>query len=161
MSDENSLRAQLRASFKNRAMVYVEVYRVLAEELGPQRAAELLKRAIYRRGCAVGEHFKAFGPSDLKGLEKAFLDFIPDDGRMFEPEVVKSDGEHLEIQFHACPLKQAWQEEGLPEAEIANMCEIAGVVDNGTFETAGFKFRSETWKSGREGCCRLFIEKGR
>jgi len=160
MSDENTLRAQLRASFKNRAMVYVEVYRVLEEELGPQRAAELLKRAIYRRGCAVGEHFKAFGPADVKGLEKAFLDFIPDGGRMFEPEVLASDGERLEIQFHACPLKDAWREEGLSDAECARMCEIAGVVDNGTFEAAGFEFRSQTWQPGREGCCHLFISKG-
>jgi len=36
----------------------------------------------------------------------------------------------------------------------------AGVVDNGTFESAGFEFRSETWQPGRAGCCHLFITKG-
>ena len=160
MSEVETLRAQLRASFKNRAMVYLEVYRVLEEEFGRARAAELLKRAIYRRGCAVGEHFKAHGPTDLAGLEKAFVGFLPDGGRMFAPEVVRNDGRELEIQFHACPLQDAWREAGLPEADVAHLCEIAGVVDNGTFEAAGFEFRSETWRPGREGCCHLFISKG-
>lgn len=160
MSEVESLRAQLRASFKNRAMVYLEVYRVLEEEYGKARAAELLKRAIYRRGCEVGEHFKAFGPTDLAGLEKAFVGFLPDGGRMFEPEVLRNDGRELEIQFGACPLQDAWREAGLPEDAVATMCEIAGVVDNGTFESAGFKFRSETWRPGRAGCCHLFISEG-
>ncbi|UCE31102.1 MAG: L-2-amino-thiazoline-4-carboxylic acid hydrolase [Burkholderiales bacterium] len=160
MSHEDTLRAQLWASFKNRAMVYYEVYKVLEEEFGAQRAAELLKRAIYRRGCAIGQRFSDLGPGDLAGLEKAFLAFIPDQGRVFEPRVIRSDGEALEIQLGRCPLKEAWLEAGLTDGEVARMCEIAGVVDNGTFEAAGFGFRSETWQPGREGCCHLFISKG-
>ena len=160
MSDENTLRAQLWASFKNRAMIYLEMHRVLSEELGEARADELLKKAIYRRGLAIGQHFARFGPGDLAGLKTAFLDFIPDDGKVFAPQVLASDATQLEIQLCRCPLKEAWQEAGLSEAEVAKMCEIAGVVDNGTFEGAGFSFRSETWQPGREGCCHLFIGKG-
>lgn len=160
MSDENTLRAQLWASFKNRAMIYLEMYRVLSEDLGAERAEALLKKAIYRRGLAIGEQFARFGPDDLAGLQKAFLGFIPDDGKVFAPQVVASDASRLEIQLTRCPLKEAWQEAGLSDAEVAKMCEIAGVVDNGTFEGAGFAFRSETWQCGREGCCHLFIEKG-
>lgn len=157
---EETLRAQLDASFRNRAMVYLDMYRVLAEELGAERAESLMQKAIYRRGCAIGEQFRRFGPGDLAGLQKAFLDFIPDGGRVFEPKVVHADGERLEIQLCRCPLKAAWQDAGLSDDEVATMCRIAGVVDNGTFEAAGFRFRSETWKAGREGCCRLFIQTG-
>lgn len=160
MSDENTLRAQLWASFKNRAMIYLEMYRVLTDELGEPRAAELLKKAIYRRGCAIGEQFARFGPADLAGLKDAFLDIIPDGGKVFDPKVLGCDDALLEIQLCNCPLKEAWQEAGLSEAEVARMCEIAGVVDNGTFEAAGFSFRSETWQPGRDGCCHLFIGKG-
>jgi hypothetical protein len=160
MSDENTLRSQLWASFKNRAMVYLEVYRVLEEELGAERAAALLKKAIYRRGCEIGRQFERFGPGDLAGLKEAFLGILPDDGKVFEPEVIACDDSRLEIQLCRCPLKEAWQEAGLDEAQVARMCEIAGVVDNGTFEAAGFRFRSETWQPGRSGCCHLFIEKG-
>ena len=160
MSDENTLRSQLWASFKNRAMVYLEVYRVLEEELGAERAAALLEKAIYRRGCEIGRQFERFGPGDLAGLKEAFLGILPDDGKVFEPEVIACDDSRLEIQLCRCPLKEAWQEAGLDEAQVARMCEIAGVVDNGTFEAAGFRFRSETWQPGRSGCCHLFIEKG-
>ncbi len=139
MSDENTLRSQLWASFKNRAMVYLEVYRVLDEEFGAERAAALLKKAIYRRGCEIGRQFERFGPGDLDGLKQAFLDILPDDGKVFEPEVIACDDSRLEIQLRRCPLKEAWQEAGLDEAQVARMCEIAGVVDNGTFEAAGFR----------------------
>ena len=160
MSDENTLRAQLWASFKNRAMVYLEVYRVLEEELGAERAERLLKTAIYRRGCDIGTQFARFAPGDLSGLRDAFMAFIPDGGRVFDPLVVGCDEEQLEIRLRRCPLKEAWQEAGLSEAEVARMCSIAGVVDNGTFEGAGFALRSETWQPGRDGCCHLFIRKG-
>jgi len=159
-SVENSLRAQLVAAFKSRALVYLEVFRVLAEEFGEERASALLKKAIYRRGCEIGRQFERFGPSDLAGLRDAFLGSLPAEGRLFDPEVVASDGERLELQLRRCPLKAAWEEAGLGETEVARMCAIAGVVDNGTFEAAGFRLRSETWQPGRSGCCHLFIEKG-
>lgn len=159
MSEVDKLRAQLDASFRNRALVVLEVYRVLKDELGASKAEDLLKRAIYRRGCAIGEQFKQFAPADVTGLRDAFLKFIPDEGRVFEPEVLHSDERSLEIQLHKCPLKDAWRDEGLDETEITTLCRIAGVVDNGTFEGAGFKFRSETWEPGRGGCCHLFIER--
>lgn len=160
MSDESTLRTQLQASYANRAMVYLDVYRVLEEEFGEQRAAGLMKKAIYRRGCAVGEQYRCFGPADLEGLKRAFLGSLPDDGRLFEPEVVSSDGNVLEIHLHRCPLKEAWQQAGLSDADVERMCAIAGVVDNGTFETAGFRLRSETWRAGQSGCCHLTIQKG-
>jgi L-2-amino-thiazoline-4-carboxylic acid hydrolase len=157
---EQTLRAQLDASFRNRALIYLEVYRVLTEELGAKRAEALLKKAIYRRGCAIGEQFRRYGPDDLAGLREAFLAFIPDNGRVFEPQVVHADETRLEIQLCRCPLKEAWKDAGLSDDEIATMCRIAGIVDNGTFEGAGFRFHSATWSAGRQGCCRLFIEKG-
>lgn len=160
MSDEITLRQQLWASFKSRALVYLEVYRVLDEAFGEQRAAELLKKAIYRRGCEIGRQFERFGPGNLEGLKTAFIGSIPDDGKVFDPEVIACDDSKLEVQLRRCPLKEAWQEAGLPEREVARMCEIAGIVDNGTFEAAGFKIKSETWQPGRSGCCHLFIEKG-
>ena len=51
-----------------------------------------------------------------------------------------------------CPLKEAYQEAGLSEEETAKMLEMAGQVDKGTFEGAGFSFSGETWRPGKEGC---------
>lgn len=160
MDDETSfLREQLAASLKNRAMFYWETYRVLERELGAERAAGLLSEAIHARGCAVGERFRAYAPDDFTGLRDAFLGSIPDRGRPFQPEVLACDEHGLEIRFGRCPLKEAWLEAGLPGDQVATMCRIAGTVDDGTFEAAGFDFASRTWEPGRAGCCHLFIRK--
>ena len=55
----------------------------------------------------------------------------------------------------------AWHEAGVPEADIATLCRIAGRVDNGTFEAAGFEFSADTWRPGVDGCCHLHIRPGR
>jgi hypothetical protein len=159
---EDQLRAQLYDSFKNRALIYYDIYQTLREELGAEQAEEILSRAIYRRGEAKGrEKFGRFAPADLAGLEAEFLGGIPDEGRMFQPEVVHSDTEALDINFHGCPLRDAWIEAGLPDEDAAALCRIASRIDYGTFEGAGFTFTAETWKPGGEGCCHLHIRKGK
>jgi hypothetical protein len=159
---EETLRRQLYDSFKNRAMIYYLIYDELRNACGDAQAEEVLGGAVYRRGAEKGrEIYARFAPNDLAGLKKAFLEGIPDDGRMFRPEVLRSDADGLDIQFHACPLKEAWQEAGLPEEDIAALCRMAARIDNGTFEAAGFQFHADTWQPGREGCCCLHIRPGK
>ncbi len=158
---EDQLRTQLYDSFKNRAIIYYVIYDELRAELGADRAEELLSRAIYRRGELLGqEKYARFAPCDLAGLKTAFLGGIPDDGKMFRPETVRSDAEGLDIKFHACPLRDAWLEAGLPEEDVATLCRIAAQVDDGTFAGAGFQFNADTWQPGGEGCCYLHIRRG-
>jgi hypothetical protein len=158
---EDQLRTQLYDSFKNRAIVYYLIYDELRAELGADRAEELLSRAIYRRGELQGqEKFARFAPYDLAGLKSAFLDGIPDNAKMFRPEILRSDAEGLDIKFHACPLRDAWLETGLPEEDVATLCRIASQVDDGTFVGAGFQFNADTWQPGGEGCCCLHIRRG-
>lgn len=159
MSQE-SLRQQLYDSFKNRAILYYLIFDEMRSELGADRAEEILKRAIYRRGAQKGEKYARFAPGDLEGLKASFLGGIPDEGRMFQPEVTRSDAEALDIKFHGCPLRDAWMELGLSEEEVATMCRIAARIDNGTFESAGFQFSADTWQPGGEGCCYLHIRPG-
>ena len=156
MSDDK-LRSELRASFKNRAILYYLIFDELRQELGEQKAAEILKRAIYRRGEQIGQQFCQFAPDNLDGLKEAFLGIIPDEGRMFAPHVVKCDADSLQVHLEACPLKEAWEELGLDENDRIVMCEIAGEIDKGTFEAAGFAFEPDTWQPGRTGCCHLNI----
>jgi len=158
---EQELREMLRASIKNRAMIYYHFYNELRQEIGEEKATEILKRAIYKRGYEIGKRFAQYAPGELKDLKDAFLDFVPDKGGMFEPELLRCDSEALDIKFHQCPLKEAYQEAGLSDEEIAKMLDIASQVDYGTFEGAGFKFSAETWKAGREGCCHLHIRPGK
>ena len=113
-SEEQDLRRQLKEAHMSRALVYAAFYEALAERCGGDVAEEVMKKAIYRRGREIGERFAAYGPADLAGLCAAFLDFVPDQGRLFQPEVRRSDQDALDIKFHACPLKEAWQAAGLP-----------------------------------------------
>jgi len=157
---EADLREQLRAAVKSRALFYLAVYREMAAEFGSERAEGVMKRAIYARGAAAGDRFKRYAPADFTGLRDAFIDFVPDHGGLFQPEVRRCENGAaggLEIKFHACPLKEVWQEAGLADAEVADLCRIAGVVDNGTFESAGFSLQSQTWTPGDSGCCLLKV----
>jgi hypothetical protein len=158
---EEQLRSQLYDSFKNRAMIYHLIFDELREDLGADRAEELLSRAIYRRGELQGRaKFARFAPNDLAGLKTAFLGGIADDGRMFQPEIVRSDAEGLDIKFRACPLREAWLEAELPDEDVATLCRIASQIDDGTFAAAGFAFSADTWQPGGDGCCCLHIRPG-
>ncbi len=157
---EQDLREQLYNSFKHRALLYYLIFDEMRAEVGEQRATDVLERAIKRRGEAVGRQFAAYGPDDLQGLRDAFLKVIPDQGHMFSPHVTRCDPEGLDITLQTCPLKDAWQEAGLEESEVAKLCRIAAAIDTGTFEAAGFEFSAETWQPGRDGCCHLKIRPG-
>ncbi|WP_119418553.1 L-2-amino-thiazoline-4-carboxylic acid hydrolase [Desertibaculum subflavum] len=157
---EETLRRDLRAAFANRAMLYWSIYRSLAAALGSDQAEALLSAGIRARGAEVSGVLAAHAPGDMPGLRDAFLGTIADQGRMFQPEVVRCDAGHLDIDFHRCPLKETWVEAGLPPDTVARLCRIAGKIDNGMFETAGFTFTSETWAPGRDGCCRLRVRPG-
>ncbi len=119
-----------------------------------------MKRAIYRRGTEVGAKYAQYAPADLAGLCEAFAVGSESHRWLFEPEVERCDAEGLDVKHRRCPLKEAWQEMGLSGDEVALMCEIAAVVDNGTFAAAGFRFSAETWKPGGDGCCHLHIRPG-
>jgi predicted ArsR family transcriptional regulator len=157
---EQELRAQLYAAFKHRARLYYLIYDELRQVLDEEQAIAILQRAIRRRGEEVGQQFAKFAPADLAGLRDAFLALIPDQGRMFAPQVERCDDLQLDMTLHSCPLKDAWQESGISEQEVATMCRIAAAIDEGTFEGAGFTFSAETWRPGCDGCCHLHIRPG-
>jgi hypothetical protein len=158
--NEQLLIEQLRNAMKSRALVYAAMYEEMATEFGADKAREVCKRAIYKRGEAIADVFAPHAPADLKGLKDTFLNFIPQGKHIFAPEVVQCTTHELEIQFHRCPLKEAWQEAGYAGEALAILCDIGGIVDYGTFEKAGFSIQSDTWQPGREGCCRLHIRPG-
>ncbi|NQT36256.1 MAG: L-2-amino-thiazoline-4-carboxylic acid hydrolase [Planctomycetes bacterium] len=158
---EEKFRQQLYDSFANRAHLYYLIFDEMRAELGEARAAEIMKRAIYKRGRQKGKKYAPFAPGDFEGLKEAFVGGIPDNGAMFSPEVLRCDAEGLDIKFKRCPLKEAWLESGLAEDEVAKICAIAATVDNGTFESAGFEFSADTFEPGGDGCCYLHIRPGK
>ena len=153
-------RTHLVGQMKNRALIYMEMYDVLAAELGAEKAEALLAKAIYNRGRKMGKAFSKFSPADFAGLRDAFLASVPGGEATPAASTEERRAISLEIQLHGCPLKDAWCDAGLPEEKVETLCRIAGAVDKGLFEGAGFAFENRTWTPGAKGCCFLSIRKG-
>lgn len=152
--------ALLRRAFAMRAAAYAHTFDVLAEEFGRERALELSKRATRRVGETMGAAFADHAPDDLPGLKNAFLGGIIEGDALFAPEVIQDDAEALKINFHRCPLKEAWEAQGRTPEDVQLLCELAGAIDIGLFEGAGFTFAGKTWRIGEEGCCKLCVLPG-
>lgn len=150
----------LRRSFAMRAAFYAEMFDVLKAEFGHEKAMDLSMRATRAMGEKMGKAYASHGPSDLEGLKDAFLGGIIEGKALFAPEVRRCDAHELEIYFHRCPLKEAWQSQGRSDDEVEDLCRIAGAIDGGLFGAAGFVLAGETWKPGQAGCCLLRVLPG-
>jgi hypothetical protein len=154
-------RTHLIGQMKNRALIYMEVYDVLAKELGAQKAEALLAQAIYNRGRKMGKAFAKFSPSDLAGLRDAFLASVPGGEAIFQPQVLKSDAESLRDPAARLPAQGCVERTPGLRKRRSRRCAGSRVpVDKGLFEGAGFAFENRTWAPGAEGCCFLSIHKG-
>jgi hypothetical protein len=132
--------AETRASFENRALMYASIYDELEAELGAERATDIMKRAIFRRGLEVGRRYRAAADAgDLAEVGRLFVDGSPAGGSFFHPgiEAADADGSRIVLRMTKCPLVDAWQAAGYPAEKIDHLCEIAAAVDEGTFEGAG------------------------
>lgn len=89
--------------------------------------------AIRRCGLYQGKNLVSKGKTDsLKGLKKTL--FTKPAQLVFEMDVKRCDDEHLDIDFHYCPLVKAWQKQNLSDDEIARLCDIAMCGDHGIGE---------------------------
>jgi len=129
----------LLGELKNRARIYVQIYRELSKEVGEGKALEILKRALYARGREKGLQLKArIGPPDLRELAAAFME---GDAEMdaFGHEIVQEQADCILLRLNRCPLVDAWSEDKLAPEEQKRMCDIACQVDFGKFEAAGYR----------------------
>jgi len=148
-------RAETRASFENRALMYLHLYETLTQELGPEQATELMKAAIYQRGLEVSERYReAAEEGDLQQIGELFCAGSPCEGELFEPGVEEVGTSRIVLRMSACPLVDAWRAHGVPEYEVDILCGIAAAVDEGTFEGAGLEldFLDRLGRPGSEHC---------
>lgn len=148
-------RAETRAAFENRALMYYYIYEELAGELGAERATEIMKRAIHRRGLEVGRKYReAAERGDFAEVGRIFCSGSPCGGSLFEPGIEEQDEGHIVLRMTGCPLVDVWRRQGLGPDEVDRMCEIAAAVDEGTFEGAGLDldFLDRIGKPGSERC---------
>ena len=128
---------------KNRARIYIHIYRELAKEIGSDRAVSLLKKALYERGKEKGAQLAIkLGSPNLHELAAAFMDGQADMDA-FGHEIALEHPDSVILRLNRCPLVEAWKEAGLSSEEQKLMCDIAYQVDFGKFEAAGYKLAFE------------------
>jgi len=131
--------AVLVNELKNRARIYINIYRELSSEIGAEKAAAILKRALYARGREKGLQLaQKIGKPNLHELAAAFMEGKTDMDA-FGHEVVEERPDSIVLRLNRCPLVEAWKEAGLSLEEQKALCDIAYQVDFGKFETAGYK----------------------
>ena len=124
---------------KNRARIYINIYRELSREVGTEKAAAILKRALYARGREKGLQLAGrIAEPNLHELAVTFMEGDPDMDA-FGHEVVEERSDSIILRLNRCPLVEAWKEAGLSPEEQKALCDIAYQVDFGKFETAGYK----------------------
>lgn len=91
--------------------------------------------AIKRCGLYQGANLREKGGmgNSLRGLKKALFGLFA--RRVFEMTIVRCDDDHLDIDFHYCPLVKAWQKQGCSDEEIAQLCDHAMCGDRGIGES--------------------------
>ncbi|MGL4637867.1 MAG: L-2-amino-thiazoline-4-carboxylic acid hydrolase [Beijerinckiaceae bacterium] len=156
-ADAPTLRRELIEAFKGRAHMYRLVLEVLTERHGAEDAQAALGEACHRRGVEVAPLLFKDCPPEPEAVGRRFLSFSPDGGDLY-PHDAEATQDAFKIRVHACPLKQAWIEAGLPPEGVARLCQIAGEFDRGLFEAAGVGFSNSTWSEARpEGCCHITL----
>jgi hypothetical protein len=137
-------RAETRAAFANRAMMHAHLFEVLAEEYGEERAGELMKRAIYRRGLQLAERYAAAAEAgDLEEIGRLFVEGSASGGAIFDPSVEEIDlaAGRIVLRMNACVHKDTWIAAGYAPERVDVLCDVASAVDFGTFEGAGLRLR--------------------
>lgn len=88
--------------------------------------------AVYRCGLIHGAaHASAAGgpTASLKALRKRLFGLLP--RRIFEVTLRESTDDTLAVDFHYCPLVEAWVKLGATEEEIGKLCDYAMAGDAG------------------------------
>lgn len=122
---------------------------------------EYVPDAIRRCGVYQGELLKEKGGmgNSLKGLKKALFGFFA--RKVFEMKIVRCDDDHLDIDFHYCPLVKAWQKQGCSDEEIAILCDHAMCGDRGIGSCFGAELDlPQTIAKGGETCQLRYIRRG-
>jgi len=116
--------------------------------------------AIHRCGVYQGNLLKEKGKkgNSLKGLKKALFGFFAQ--KVFEMDIKRCDDDHLDIDFHYCPLVKAWQKQGLSDEEIAKLCDHAMCGDRGIGSCFGVDLElPQTIAKGADTCQIRYVRK--
>ena len=74
---------------------------------------------------------------------------------VFEMKIRRCDDDHLDIDFHYCPLVKAWQKQGCSDEEIRLLCDHAMCGDRGIAESFGCELDLPATIANGDDCCKI------
>ncbi len=155
---KNKIIAAIREQLEHRALWMF----LLCDEASKKglEASSYAPDAIKRCGLYQGGLLrqKAGGGESLKGLKKTLFSKFAQ--WVFEMDILSCDDDHLDIDFHYCPLVKAWQKQGCSDEEIALLCDHAMCGDRGIAESFGCELNLlKTIAKGDDICQIRFVRK--
>lgn len=144
---------QMRGAYEHRALWL----HYLAENATEDGADGPLHQAI--RNCGLYHVQAKFAPfTSIDAFDEVFQ--AEPAKSVFEMETVEKDDRTLSVDFHYCPLVEAWKKLGLPQDEIAALCDIAMDGDRGIIEGLGeLDFALPKTIANGDGVCQIRITK--
>ena len=74
---------------------------------------------------------------------------------IFEMEFLKLDDDAFDVDFHYCPLVNAWQKQGCSGEEIDKLCDWAMEGDRGIAESFGCELELKKTIAKGDGVCQI------
>ena len=150
---KNGLLQAIRAQLEHRAL-WMYLLCDEAKKKGLD-AEEYAPAAIHRCGVYQGLELAKKGGlgQSLKGLKKA--QFGKAAQLVFEMDVKRCDDDHLDIDFHYCPLVKAWQKQGCSDEELCKLCDHAMCGDRAIAEVFGCELDLPKTIARGDGVCEL------
>jgi hypothetical protein len=155
---------------QNEAKIKNPIIRVVREQL-EQRAewlyllsdeAEKQGLALERyapaavRRCGLFHGAQLVGKSKSNSLRELRRIMFPAPARwIFEMKLLRCDDDHLDLDFHYCPLVKAWQKQGCSDAKISELCDVAMCGDAAIAESYGCKLELPKAIAHGDDCCAL------
>ena len=115
----------------------------------------LLCDEVKRCGLYQGANLrkKAGGGDSLKGLKKTLFSKFAQ--WVFEMDIKRCTDDHLDIDFHYCPLVKAWQKQGCSDEEIKVLCDHAMCGDRGIAESFGCELDLPATIANGDDVCKI------
>jgi len=127
--DETKLVAEIRKAIEHRA---TWMYNLLKEAREKGVAwDDIGRKAVRDTGHFQGElrRDKMKDPTSMREFSTIFAAGTSRD--VFEIEVLEADDEKYYLDFHYCPLVNAWEKQGASAEDIEHLCDIAMEGDRG------------------------------
>lgn len=155
---KNGLLQAIREQLEHRALwMYLLCDEAKKKGLPPEEyAPAAIKRCGLYQGALLRE--KGGMGASLKGLKKALFGKAAQ--LVFEMKILRCTDDHLDIDFHYCPLVKAWQKQGCSDEEIRLLCDHAMCGDRGIAESFGCKLELPKTIAKGDGVCQIrFVRK--